>query len=320
MSLLRNLNALKFTSILLAGTVAFAPVMAQKDCRNQYPCGDCAVYDNNGNDLSGFIKAYKNQMEASGTKVLEASQDQWGYMLVRTANVPSVSSKWETKGRLNYAAYIRATLVMNKTKTGAQSSWWGRECNLDNGPLVQVKANDEDKTGLDFLRYDKMMGNMEPKKITMVEYLDTFNMRDYDYLLKNHIVAKLGAIHHDDYKDVVSFYNGFLGKFSYTDDPVLTKMSFITFFKGTSNRQYIAYFNVVNSKLSGSLAALDIQYERDRDTVVKHTFKKLTGKTVYIYGDDSFGLDKTIIVYAKKNDLKLRRRKTDVTTRFNDER
>ena len=320
MSLLRNLNALKFTTILLAGTVAFAPVMAQKVCKNQYPCGDCAVYDNNGNDLSGFIKAYKNQMEASGAKVLDASQDQWGYMMVRTANVPSVSTKWETKGKLNYAYSIRATLVMNKTKDGAQSSWWGRECNMDNGPLVQVKANDEDKTGLEFLRYDKMMRNMEPKKITMVEYLDTFNMRDYDYLLKSHIVSKLGTVHADDYKDVVAFYNGFLGKFSYTDDPVLTKMSFVTFFKGTSNRQYIAYFNLVNSKLSGHLAALDIQYDRDRDTVVKHTFRKLTGKTVYIYGDDSFGLDKTIIVYAKKNDLKLRRRKTDVGTKFNDER
>jgi hypothetical protein len=279
------------------------------------------VYDNNGNDLAGFVINYRKQLNSTGAKVIDFSGDQWGYLLVRTAHVPSVSTNWETKGDLNHAAYIRTTLAMEKTKDDAVATWWARECNLDNGAVVQINVKNagKDKVDMDQARYTKVMGGLTPKKFTLVEYLDTFNMRDYDNMLKSHIVTKCGTIALDDYKTVVDFYNSFLGKFSYVDDPVITKMSFVTFFAGAKN-QYIGYFNVVNSKLSGTIEALDIQYERDRDSVVKNTFKKLSGKTIYIYGDDSFGLDKTLIKYAKKNDLKLRRRKTTVTTKFNDER
>jgi hypothetical protein len=207
-----------------------------------------------------------------------------------------------------------------KTKDAAQATWWARECNLDNGPLVQIKVAEAAKVEMDQQRYEKVMGSLSSKKITLAEYLDTFNMRDYDNLLKNHILAKCGDIKNGDFKNVVDFYNGFLNKFSYIDDPVLSKMSFITFFTGASGTQYIGYFNHVNSKLSGRLEALDIQYERDRDSVVKRTFRRLTGKTVYVYGDDSFGMDKTIITYAKNNDLKLRRRTPAAAAKFNDER
>jgi hypothetical protein len=319
MSLLRKFKVIKITAFVMAGLAA-NPLLAQKVCKNQYPCGSCAMQDNNGNDLAGFTRNYKKQLLNSGSKVVEHADDQWGYLLVRTVQVPSVSSKWETKGVLDYSAYIRTTLAMNKTKAGATATWWARECNLDNGPLVQVKAKDEGKVEMEQQRYEKVMSGLGSKKLTLVEYLDTFNMRDYDYLLKSHIVAKCGAIDQDDYKNIVDFFNGFIGKFSYVDDPVLTKNSFITFVKGNSGTRFIAYFNVVNGKLSGKLDALDIQYDRDRDSVVKRTFNRLTGKTIYIYGDDSFGLDKTIIQYAKANDLKLRRRKTSATMKFNDER
>jgi phosphoribosylanthranilate isomerase len=47
------------------------------------------------------------------------------------------------------------------------------DCGLD-----FMKANDEDKIGLEFLRYDRMMRSMEPKKIKMVEYLDSKILRD----------------------------------------------------------------------------------------------------------------------------------------------
>ncbi len=319
MSLLRNFNVIKIASIVLAGLVS-NHVSAQKVCKNQFPCGDCALADNNGNDLAGFTKNYTRQLNLNGSKVLESSGDQWGYLLVRTAKVPSVSNEWATRGNLNHAAYIRTTLAMNKTKDGGIATWWARECNLDNGPLVQVKGNDGGKIEMEQKRYDKVMSGLGSKKITLIEYLDTFNMRDYDYLLKSHIVAKCGDIKQEDFKTVVDFYNNFLGKFSYVDDPVLAKNSFITFFSGPSNTRYIGYFNVVNSKLSGHVKALDIQYERDRDSVVSRTFRQLNTKTIYIYGDDSFDMDKIIIRYAKDNDLKLRRRKTSVSTKFNDER
>lgn len=319
MSLMRKTNVFKIAAIVLSGLTAM-PATAQKTCKNQYPCGDCAAYDNNGNDLAGFAKNYSKQMLTNGGKVLNYSNDQWGYLLVRTAHVPSVSSKWETKGELNHAAYIRTTLALKKTSEAGVATWWARECNLDNGPLVQVRTKDDSRVPMEQMRYEKVMSSFLPKKFTLVEYLDTFNMRDYDYLLKSHIVAKCGDIRQEDFKTIIDFYNSFLDKFSYVSDPVLTKMSFVTFVQGTGKTNYIGYFNVVNSKLSGKLEAVNIVYERDRDSLVKHTFANLSGTTIYIYGDDSFGLDKTVIQYAKAHDLKLRRRKTSVTTKFNDER
>jgi len=321
MSLLRKINAVKIATIVVAGLAA-NPVAAQsqKTCKNLYPCGECAVFDNNGNDLAGFTRNYQKQMLLNGGKVNEFSNKEWGYLLVRTANVPSVSTKWETKGDLNHAAFIRTTLVMDKTNDGGLATWWARECNLDNGALIQLKAKDGGKVEMEQARYEKVMSSLIPRKFTLVEYLDTFNMRDYDYLLKNHILSKCGTIKQDDFKGLISYYNNFLSKFSYIDDPVLTKMSFVTFFEGASGTKYMGYFNMVNSSLSGKVEALDVQYDKDRDSVVKRTFKKLTGQTVYVFGDDSFGLDKSLIKYARNNELKLRRRKTNASAKFNDER
>lgn len=324
MPLPKRTNAIK-TFVLLGALVATHPLSAQDrtPCKNQYPCGDCAVHDNNGNDLAGFTRNYKKQFTSAGTAVVNAANDEWGYMLVRTAIVPSVSSRWETKGDLNYTQPIRTTLVMVKSKENSVSTWWARECNLDNGPLVQLRTKNQGNEEVELTqhRYDKVFRDLEAKKMTLVEYLDTFNMRDYDYLVKkNHIVSKLGSIMPEDYKSIVDYFNNFLGKFSYTDDPLITRMSFITFCTGASGTRYMGYFNVENDKLSGRLEPLNIEYERDRDSVVTNTFKKLTTRTVYIYGDDSYGLDKTMIKYAKDNEYKLRRRKTNVTTKFNDER
>lgn len=281
------------------------------------------MHDNNGNDLAGLTRNYKKQFNAAGDMVINASNDEWGYMLVRTANVPSVSSRWETKGDLNYTTPIRTTLAMVKSKESNAATWWARECNMDNGPIVQIrtKSQGNEEVELPQQRHERVFHGLEAKKMTLIEYLDTFNMRDYDYLIrKNHIVSKLGAINTEDYKTIVGYFNNFLGKFSYTDDPLITRMSFITFCTGNSGDKYMAYFNVENDKLSGTLERLNIQYESDRDSLVKHTFAKLTTRTIYIYGDDSYDLDKTMIKYAKDNEYKLRRRKTNVTTKFNDER
>lgn len=325
MSLPKGKNTLRIAALLLS--VAFTgPVFAQErtPCKNQYPCGDCAVHDNNGNDLAGFVKNYTKQFNKNGEMVISSSNNEWGYMLMRTTNVPSVSSRWETEGDLNYFASIRSALVMVKSKDANVATWWARECNMDNGPLVQVKAKSaagNEEVEMTQQRYEKVFHGLEDKKMTLVEYLDTFNMRDYDHLLrKNHIVAKCGGIKQEDFRSIVDYFNNFLGKFSYTDDPVITKMSFITFCTGASKTQYMCYFNVVDDKLSGKLEPLDLEYERDRDSLVKHTFRNLTTRTVYIYGDDSYGLDKTMIKYAKANEYKLRRRRTDITGKFNDER
>ncbi len=306
---------------LVSGTAATA--QDRMPCKNQYPCGDCAVHDNNGNDLAGFVKNYTKQLQNSGGVVIKASGDKWGYMLLRTVSVPSVSSKWATEGNLNYSFYIRTTLAMVKSEEQSVATWWARECDRENGPMVQTKtkASGNKEVGLPLERYGNVFDGLLEKNITLVEYLDTFNMRDMNYLIKkNHIVTKCGAIQQEDYKGLVAYFNTFFSKFSYTDDPVLSKMAFITFFTGESGSRYIAHFNYENDKLSGWLKPLNLQYERDKDSAVARTFRELKARTVYIYGDDSYGMDKTIIQYAKDNDYKLRRRNTNVTTKFNDER
>lgn len=307
-------------SLSLLGAALPGGLQAQTACKNQYPCGFCAVYDNNGNDLAGFVTNYRKQLDVNGGEVLGHSNNTWGYLLTRTVHVASVSSKWDTKGTLNHAAYIRTALTMNKSNEGDVATWWGRECNLDNGPLVQIPVKEEDKVDMKMERYSRLMSSLLPKKMVLVEYLDTFNARDYDYMVKNYIASKCGTIKPGDFEGFIGYYNNFLSKFTYFDDPVLSKMSFVTFYKGNSGTKYMSYFNVVNGKLAGRVETLDIEYAHDRDTVVKHTFEKLDGKVVYIYGDDSYGLDKTLIKYGKDHDLKLRRRTTDFAAKINDER
>lgn len=318
MSLSKKSHVIKLSALLLlatAGRVAAQPTV----CKNQYPCSVCAVYDNNGNDLRGFINSNKRQLELRGGKLNEASGGKWGYLLVRTANVPSVSSKWEKKGDLNMAAFIRATYVMNKTKDGEQATWWARECNLNNGPLVQIKVNDEGKLDMENVRYEKLMNGLSGMTFTLVEYADTFNARDYDNMLKSYIATKCGAIDVNDYRGLVDFFNGFAGHFTTTEDAALTNSSFIAFYTGASNTRYIAYFNMVNDKLSGRLDVLDLQYEKDMDTTINHIFPKLTGKNIFIYGDETYGMDKRMIMYGKNHDLHLKRRRTNVSGKFNNE-
>ncbi len=321
MSLLRSLNVVSVAAMLLAGTASDTAIAQTMEvCKNQYPCGRCAVYDNNGNDLAGFTRDHKLELMTTGGKVDKLSGSEWGYLLMRTVEVPSVSNRWDTKGALNHTASIRAALVMHKTMTGAEATWWARECNRDRGPIVQLRVKNVPEMTFPEERHQQVMSNLLSKKFTLVEYIDTFNARDFDFMLKSYMAVKAGVIEKSDYGDLINYYNGFLSKFSYIDDPVLSKMSFVTFFEGGSKTRYVGYFNIVNSKLSGRLERVNIEYARDRDFVVDKTFSELTGTTVYVYGDDSFGLDKTIIKYGKDEDLKLRRRTTSVTTKFNDER
>lgn len=322
MSMPKSICAAAAALLLLVSCSGALQAQERKTCKNQYPCGDCAVHDNNGNDLAGFTRVHKKQFFSNGDIVTAASGNEWGYMFMRTAIVPSVSSKWETKGDLNYTNPIRTALAMVRSKDNSVATWWARECNMENGPVTQVKTASvgNEEVELPMKRYDNVFRDLDGKKMTLVEYLDTFNMRDFDYLLqKNHIVVKCGTIKPADYKAVVDYFNSFLGKFSYTDDPVITRMSFVTFFAGTGKDKYIGYFNVVNDKLSGFLEPLVIDYENEKDSIASRAFARLATRTVYIYGDDSFGMDKSMIRYAKANEYKLRRRTTKANTRFNDE-
>lgn len=290
------------------------------DCKNQYPCAECAVFDNNGNDLKTFVYNSKRTVSERGSKVLDYSNDNWGYLMVKTGNVPSVSTKWPRQGDLNYSQFIRATYVLNQTSAGSKATWWARECSLPNGPLVDIRVNGGDKVEMPTERYPKVMRDLDNKKFTLVEYSDSnYNARDYDYLLKNHILLPLGAVtNYDDYKAIIDVHNGFLTKFGSVSDPVLSTKSFITFVKGPS-KNYIGYFNQVNGKLSGRLEVADLQYEKDKDDLVGKVFRRLNGKTVFVYGDETFGMDKNIIKYARANSIKLKRRLSNATKRFNEE-
>jgi hypothetical protein len=289
----------------------------QKTIRNQYPCAECAVYDNNGNDLRGFINTTKKDLVIKGAKVNEASNNTWGYLEIKNAKIPSVSKK----GDLDYTQSFDITLGMYEATGGEKATWWGRECNAPKGALVYIKTEDKDKLSLDNVKYSEMLHQFESKKITLVEYYnEPYNQNDYDFLFKNYILMPAGSVKDaNGYKNVVDFYNGFLNKFSSVNDPLVENKSFITCFS-INNVKYLGYFNIVNSKLAGKLEIADIQYDRDRDTVINRTFKMLTGKTVFVYGDDIFGMEKKIISYGRKNNIKLVRRKTSDSRFFNDEK
>jgi len=317
----KNINSIKITA-LLSLCLTTGSSIAQL-AHNQYPCAECAVYDNNGNDLKGFVISNKKELNEKGSQVNDLSGDSWGYLQVRGASVPSINKSGDKKGERNYAESITATYALYKTRDDAQAMWWSRECNSPNGPMTGRKIKEEDGSlGIPGVPYETIKSDVEPKAFTIVEYYNNlYNQRDFDVLLKNYILLENGTLKDPaDYKSVIDFYNGFLKKFSYVDDPVLMKRSFITLLTGTSGAKYIGYFNIVDGKLAGKLEAVDIQYEKDKDTLINKVFSKLTGKMVYVYGDENFDLEKPIVMYARAHDIHLKRRHTNTTTKFNEDK
>lgn len=289
----------------------------QKTIRNQYPCAECAVFDNNGNDLRGFVNTTKKDAMAKAAKVAEASNNTWGYVAVKNAKVPSVNKK----GDLDYTQSFDVNEAMYLASGTEKATWWARECNSAKGPLVYIKTENSDKLSMPNVKYTEMLHEFESKKITLVEYYNgQYNQFDYDFLFKNYILMPSGTIKDvNSYKNIVDFYNDFLGKFSSTSDPLIENKSFVTCL-AVNNVKYLAYFNVTNNKLAGHLEIADIQYDRDRDTVIHNTFKKLTGKTVFVYGNELFGMEKKMITYGRLHNIKLIRRKTTDSKLFNDEK
>lgn len=290
-------------------------------CHNLYPYAEGVVMDNNGHDLAGFIKKSRRDAEYKTGKIEEFSGGEWGYLQITNSRVPSINviAGKEKRVVLNYAEYINATLAIGKSKDGLRATWWTRQCNNPQGPLFWKNTGEEGKLGMESARYTDVTKALETKKFTLVEYNDTvYNRRDYDQLLSNYITAENGMVKDlGDYKTIILFYNQFLTKFTSTDDPLVENKSFVTFVAGEKTK-YFAYFNVENGKLSGHLEIADLQYEADRDALVNKTFKKLKGKTIYVYGDDIFGLEKTILKYAHAHhDIKVVRRKTDTNDKFN---
>ena len=315
------MNTFGFTTLVLVCATT-GNISAQLQ-HNQYPCSECAVHDNNGNDLKGFIIRNKRDLYTKGDIVIAASDNKWGYLQIRSATVPSVNKTGEKKGEMNYAETIMATFVLSKTKDGALATWWARETNNPQGPLTSRMVKEEgDTPEIPIVRYEGMTHDLDSKVFTIVEYSNNlYNERDYDVLLKNYFLVENGAIkNNDDYKSIVSYYNDFLKKFSYVDDPILGKRSFITLLTATSGNKYIGYFNIVKGKLAGKLEPIDFQYQKDKDSLVHKVFTKLTGSTVYVYGDENFDLEKPIVMYAREHDIKLKRRHTDTDKKFNDDK
>ena len=292
---------------------------------NLYPYADGVVFDNNGHDLATFIKSNKKETAYKSGKISEFSNNHWGYIEIGNARVPSIDIHPVPDGKkvdLSYSEYIDATLALFNTRDGVKATWWARQANNPVGPVFYKKTHDEGKLDADNVRYEELVSEMATKDFTVVDYNDSvYNTRDFDKLLKNYIVVDNSAVKDvNDYKGIIEFYNNFLTKFTYVEDPLLENKSFITCLT-VNNTKYLGYFNVIHNKLSGHLQAADIQFENDKDTLVTHVFKKLTGKTIFVYGDDIFGMEKTLLKYAHLHPaLKLIRRRTDTNDKFNKER
>lgn len=303
----------KLLTVLLL-SVAGGNAMAQIIYNNKFPSPESATYDNNGNDLRGFINTNKAVLNARGSYVNEQSGNTWGYLQVKHVKTPGQSKK----GELNYYAAFDVTLALYKSADGAKATWWAREYNNPQGPLLYYKAGDPAMLAMENVKYNEVLTDLRPKKMTLVEYYDSaFNAKDFDILLGNTVYMKAGTMKdNSDYGTMISFYNSFLSKFSAFNDAVLEDKSFITFFKnGASN--YIGYFNMVNGKLSGYVEMIDAPFERDRIKLINDVFKKLTGTYVYVYGDDTFGMDKIIRQRAEKSNMKTDRRMTTMSSKFN---
>jgi hypothetical protein len=316
-----KVNTLKISALLLAFVVG-SNLFAQVG-RYLYPYAEGVVYDNNGHDLTGFAKSNKKETAYKGGKIDEFSGGSWGYLQVTNARVPSINvlPGKDKKAIYSYSDYIDATVALFSTKDGIKGTWWARQCNNPQGPLFYKKVDDEGNLDIPNVRYTDFTREMETKKFTIVEYNDTiYNQRDYDQLLKNYIIIENGLIKDvNDYRTIIDFYNNFLTRFTYVDDPLLENKSFVTFFTAGNNK-YVGFFNIVKGKLGGHLQRADIQFEQDKDPFVAYVMKKLTGKVIYIYGDDIFGLEKTFLKYKHSHhDLTFFRRKTDATEKFNKE-
>ena len=307
----------KVFSLLLLGVVCGGAAMAQPLHYNKYPGTDAATYDNNGNDLRGFSKSNKNELMARGTRVNEYSNNQWGYMQTHLVKVPGQ----DKKGNLNFAQTFDVTLAMYKTQNGVKGTWWGHEFNGKNAPLLYFKSDKEGMLDIENVKYTDITRELETKTFTIVEYYDSaLATKDMDMLLKNTIYIKGGTVkNYEDYKNIIDFYNGFLGKFSTVNDPMLEDKSFVTYVR-TPTARYIGYFNVVNGKLSGRLELLDLQFESEKPKFVNAMLKNITGKTIYEYGDKTFGMEKTLMHRAEANNLKVIRKMTNMTGKFNDDK
>ncbi len=310
------------TAALLLLTAASGNSIAQT-CHNLYPYADGVVYDNNGHDLNAFIKSNKDDAKHKGEMVKEYSNGTWGYLQIKNTKVPSLNTSPDPdlnkKVNLNYSEYIDATLALCNTIDGLKATWWSRQCNNPLGPLVYTKTDDKGKLDIENIKYTYIIKELETKHFTIVEYSgDGYNERDYEQLLKNYLLVENGTLKNGvDYKTMIEFYDNFLTKFTYVEDPLLENKSFITFFSGNKTK-YVGYFNIVNHKLAGHVEAVDLQFEKDKDALVNNTFKKLTGNVVYVYGDDIYGLEKTMLKYGHTHNLKLNRRNTTTTEKFNE--
>ena len=304
----------KLVAVILFCAVSGAG-FAQKRYNNKFPSPESATFDNNGNDLRGFINTNKNALNARGGAVNDASSS-WGYVQTKAVKIPGQ----DKKGNLNYYESFDVTLLLYKSREGNKATWWGREYNQARGPMLYYKVGDPGILAIDNVRYTDIINELQPKSMTLVEYYDSIgNQKDFDVLLKNTLFVRGGTIKDlGDFKTLVDFYNGFLEKFSNVNDPVLDSKSFITFFKG-NDANYLGYFNVVNGKLSGRLELIDAPFERDKIKMVSDVFKKLTGSFVYIYGDAPFGMDKMVMKRAEAGNMKVAAKKTTSTRKFNDE-
>lgn len=187
-------------------------------CSNTFPYAEGAVYDNNGHDLKAFITSNKSDLLDKGKKVSDYSGGEWGYIQVNNAKVPSL----DNDGNLNFSQFINATLVLYKTKDGAEATWWARQCNKEKGPLVNTKVDASDRLDMPLVRYEAVTNELKLKPFTIVDcYSNTCNEYDYDELIKNYLLVKNGTVKSvEDYKTLIPFYNNFLKHFTYVEDPL----------------------------------------------------------------------------------------------------
>ena len=76
------------------------------------------------NGIDSILKYHPNILNTINKwyVVNEYSDNNWGYLQVRSANVPTINKYGEKKGELNFAEVITATFALYKSPDGAKAT------------------------------------------------------------------------------------------------------------------------------------------------------------------------------------------------------
>ncbi|WP_163409769.1 hypothetical protein [Flavobacterium ajazii] len=302
---------------------------------NSYPnlCPHSATNSKSGG-LKAFWESNKTKVKINGKKVCSQNSDcnalltlttpdkpivlGFDYIFVKSEKVPAM----DNNGMLHYNKPFDATYLLRykSDKEPLQKTWWFHKNNNPKKEIISYNESLSDiyKKELDFrltLRED-LESELSSQKFVFTEYVGMLKNKN-DLCFTNTLFVKSGLITDvADYEVLVKFFNGFLKKFQNSKIIEIEHRVFLVTVKGKTNK-YVIAFKVVNSKLQGELELFNSTTKQTVLTSIENSFSTLLSEgAAYFYGDDLFGLGKSITEIAAKKNILLITRSTSIDKTF----